>query len=618
MAGTLASSWPYFTARVCAAWGSPELSSGVPDLSHVGPYELVRPLGAGGMAQTFAAVRRGPAGFEQRVCLKRILPNHAEDRLFVEQFLDEARLLAHLRHGGIVQVYDFGEIDGSYFMALELVEGSDLDRLLVSLSAKSQRLPLPVSLHITAQVLSALHYAHGAELDGEPLHIVHRDISPGNILLSRQGEVKVADFGIAKSRHRVHKTQAGFTKGKIAYMSPEQVRGEELDLRSDLFAVGVVLHELVTGVHPFDAATDITTLSNILSGTRPPLRSLVPELRADVAALVNALLATDRDMRPASAADALRLIPPREKPFVTERRLAEIVQAHAPSPGANAARPSAHPAAPGAANPGAGGRAKAEHEARSHRDAQAKTTANVGAEPAHASAPAGVPHVPWDAATVPLPSAAPFSGADARQVPGALESSTDAPTFSALATGYRPHTTDEYGALVRPRRASASTWLLSFAALVLAAGAWLAYRYVHAGVSDPHREGSASRAAEESRPAREAQSERPAAALPASPSEEEDEPADEPERAAATKDLEPERAPVILHAPDTDALRGARAPAPAGRESRKFKRLPRSAAAARSPAPPTAPREETPVQDTPAAEPRPRHRTGSSLSTDQF
>ncbi len=296
--------------------------------SRVGPYELIRPLGAGGMAETFIAVKRGPAGFEQKVCLKRILQGHTADPSFVELFLDEARLLAQLTYAGIVQVYDFGEVDGTYYMALELVDGADLDGVLRGAARTGVRLPVSVALYISAQLLGALGYAHALSVDGQPLHIVHRDISPSNILLSRHGEVKLTDFGIAKSRNRTHRTQTGHTKGKIAYMSPEQVRGEALDARSDLFSTGVVVYELLTGSHPFDAGTDLLLLNNILTGTRASVRENVPELSDEIVHFVDRLLSVDAAERPASAGDALGLIPFKEQPFIVQQQLAALVTAH--------------------------------------------------------------------------------------------------------------------------------------------------------------------------------------------------------------------------------------------------------------------------------------------------
>jgi eukaryotic-like serine/threonine-protein kinase len=296
-----------------------------PPLDNLGSYELLRPLGAGGMAETFVAIRRGPAGFEQRVCLKRILPGCAADPLFVELFLDEARLLARLQCRNIVHVYDFGETNGTYYMSLELVDGVDLEALLRALHARGVRMPPSVALYVVGELLSALSYAHTLEIDGEAQHIVHRDISPSNILISKNGEVKLTDFGIAKARGRSHRTQTGHTKGKVAYMSPEQMRAEPLDGRSDLFAVGVVLFELLTGTHPFDANTDFALQLNIMQGKRPPLHELLPDAPEPIARLVDALLATDAAQRPASAADAMALIPPIEAPFVLQRELQRLV-----------------------------------------------------------------------------------------------------------------------------------------------------------------------------------------------------------------------------------------------------------------------------------------------------
>jgi serine/threonine protein kinase len=280
------------------------------------------------MAETFVAVRRGPAGFEQRVCLKRILPGHTAEPTFVELFLDEARLLAQLRNAGIVQVYDFGEADGTYYMALELIDGADLEAIQTTLRRKGTRFPHEVAAHVVSQLLSALDYAHSLAADGQPLHIVHRDVTPSNILVSTSGETKLTDFGIAKARGRTHKTQTGHTKGKLAYMSPEQVRGEALDGRSDLFAVGVVLYELLSGEHPFQADTDLALLHNILDAKRKPLSELVPEAPPELIGLVDDLLAPDANQRPESAHAALVRLPFSKSPFALQRELAELVKFH--------------------------------------------------------------------------------------------------------------------------------------------------------------------------------------------------------------------------------------------------------------------------------------------------
>jgi eukaryotic-like serine/threonine-protein kinase len=306
---------------------------------YIGPYEVVRPLGMGGMAETFEGIRRGLAGFEQRVCIKRVLPVFASEPRFVDMFLDEARLLAHLRHARITQVYDFGEADGTYYMAIELVEGTDLEGLLRSLTREGRAFPVDVLVYVLAELLSALSYAHGLEVNGQPLALVHRDISPSNVLVSKHGEVKLTDFGIAKSRQRSHRTKTGHTRGKLAYMSPEQLRGDELDGRSDLFAVGVVAYELMAGRHPFDTDTDLGLIQNIVSGTRIPLTELVPSVPPRLAALVDALLAVKPDERPANAEQALALLPFEQAPHVAQRALATLVQRHQQSAAAARAQP---------------------------------------------------------------------------------------------------------------------------------------------------------------------------------------------------------------------------------------------------------------------------------------
>ncbi|HEX6240934.1 MAG TPA: protein kinase [Polyangiales bacterium] len=296
-----------------------------PSAARLGPYELVRPLGAGGMAETFVALRRGPAGFEQRVCLKRILPGFAAEPSFIEQFLDEAQLLAQMNCAQIVQVFDFGEFAGTYYMALELVEGADLETLLHACSTAGQRLPREIALFITAQLLSALDYAHSLRSGGQPLHIVHRDISPSNVLLNRRGEVKLADFGIAKSNRRSHRTRPGRGKGKLAYLCPEQVTGDAQDARGDLFSLGIVLYEMLAGKHPFMDESEHALLENILTGRRRPLSDHGPDFPSEVVQFVDRLLEVDPAERPDSARAALEQLPSSAPPFALQRRLAELV-----------------------------------------------------------------------------------------------------------------------------------------------------------------------------------------------------------------------------------------------------------------------------------------------------
>ncbi|MEM1417660.1 MAG: serine/threonine-protein kinase, partial [Myxococcota bacterium] len=235
------------------------------ELGRVGPYELLAPLGRGGMAETFVARRRGLAGFEQRVCVKRVLRELAADPGFVELFVDEARLAGRLAHSNVVRALDFGEDARTYYIVLELVEGCDLRGVLAEAGGT---LPEAEAWWITREVARALDYAHALEVDGAPVEIIHRDISPANVLVSEAGEVKLSDFGIAKATTHYHVTRTGVVKGKLPYMSPEQARGEALDARSDLFSLGVVLHEMLEGWRPFDGANEAATLGNVLAGRR--------------------------------------------------------------------------------------------------------------------------------------------------------------------------------------------------------------------------------------------------------------------------------------------------------------------------------------------------------------
>lgn len=212
-----------------------------------GPYVLVEQLGRGGMAEVFRARSIGAAGFSRDVAIKRILPAYANDDEFVAMFVDEARTMSSLSHPNIVQVYDLGKLDDYYFMAMEFVFGHDLLELLANSSRRRRRLPREIVLHIVGETLKGLSRVHSAaDVYGRPLHIVHRDISPSNILLGYDGSVKIGDFGIAKSRLQSRRTEVGTQKGKLGYMSPEQARGEALDARSDLFSVGVLLFECLT------------------------------------------------------------------------------------------------------------------------------------------------------------------------------------------------------------------------------------------------------------------------------------------------------------------------------------------------------------------------------------
>ncbi len=229
-----------------------------------GRYTLLERLAVGGMAEVFRAKITSSHGFEKVVVIKRILPHLAADATFVSMFIDEAKLTAQLTHPKIVQILDFGDVSGQYFTALEYVDGFDSLGLLRVAAQKRVHIPRTLGVFIISELLEALDYAHNArDMEGKPMQIVHRDISPSNIFLSKRGDVKLGDFGIAHAQRRESRTQAGTLKGKYGYMSPEQVVGRPIDARSDLFAVGVVLAELLTGRRLFTASADLDVLLKV-------------------------------------------------------------------------------------------------------------------------------------------------------------------------------------------------------------------------------------------------------------------------------------------------------------------------------------------------------------------
>jgi serine/threonine-protein kinase len=246
-------------------------------------YTILRKIADGGTAEIFLAKQHGAQGFEKTVVLKRIFTTFYADPQFRHMLVDEAHVAMTLNHSNIVQVLDLGESEGRYFLALELVDGWTLDRVLRRSKAAGVPAPPALSLYITAEVCRALAYAHNKKRsDGQPLGIVHRDISPHNVLLSEQGEVKLTDFGIAKAQTRKEQSPGNLIKGKIAFMSPEQAAGEQLDARSDLFSVGTMLYVMITRRHPFDAPTDYETLMLVKSGDFLAPETARPGLNPDL------------------------------------------------------------------------------------------------------------------------------------------------------------------------------------------------------------------------------------------------------------------------------------------------------------------------------------------------
>ncbi len=232
-----------------------------------GRYQLQQRLGRGGMAEVFRATVDGPGGFSRAVAIKRILPQYSQDEWFMRMIADEARIVSRLAHPNIVQILETGEVDGTWYIAFELVDGTDLFQLLQRIYARGQALPPAFACYIVAEIAAALDHAHSRrDEQGQPLGIVHRDVSPQNVLLSWLGEVKLGDFGIARATQRTSDTQAGTIKGKVYYMSPEQARGETVDHRSDLFSAGILLYETLCTQPLYDDDDALHLLETVAAG----------------------------------------------------------------------------------------------------------------------------------------------------------------------------------------------------------------------------------------------------------------------------------------------------------------------------------------------------------------
>lgn len=253
----------------------------------MGRYLLLDRVAIGGMAEIFRAKSVGIQGFERIIAIKKILPSLAGDDEFVSMFVSEAKIAGQLNHANIAPIYELGKIDESHFIAMEYVFGKDLLQIRKRLRKLGQTVPVPMAAWITAKMLEALDYAHRKRgPDGQPLRIIHRDVSPQNVLVSYEGLVKLIDFGIAKAASRASQTQAGVIKGKLSYMSPEQIMGRTLDHRSDIFAASVCFHEMLTGQRLFLGAHDIATIENVRAAQAAPPSTLVPGLPPELDAIV--------------------------------------------------------------------------------------------------------------------------------------------------------------------------------------------------------------------------------------------------------------------------------------------------------------------------------------------
>jgi eukaryotic-like serine/threonine-protein kinase len=268
-------------------------------------YKPLYRLAAGGMAEVWVAQSVSVAGFKKKVAIKRILPGLLKDDRFVRMFLDEARLSLHFNHANVVTVFDLGKSDETYFIVMEYVEGTTLKQILEYLQERGRKVPLALVLWILIETLKGLEYAHNLkdpETD-EPLHVVHRDISPPNLLISWNGEVKLTDFGLAKATTQLESTDAGVVKGKFSYLSPEAAHGQPVDGRTDVFAVGILAYEMLTMRRLFLGDTDYQTVESVRAATVPSIRAQNSEVSDQLEKIILKSLARDLDQRYRNASE---------------------------------------------------------------------------------------------------------------------------------------------------------------------------------------------------------------------------------------------------------------------------------------------------------------------------
>ncbi|HWN69779.1 MAG TPA: protein kinase [Haliangium sp.] len=263
-----------------------------------GPYEVYERIGVGGMATVHRAKKQGIEGFERVVALKRMLSHLADDETFIKSFVREARLASQLQHGNIIHIYDLGRVGRVYYIAMEYVRGRDLRKILKQSAYATGPMPLAMMLMLSQQLCDALDYAHGlADENGEPLGLVHRDVSPSNILIAADGHLKIIDFGIAKATSSSLRTLSGRVKGKFAYMAPEAIQGKQLDRRTDIFAVGIVAHEMLTARPLFATKNQFDTIRKITQEEVKPPSHYNRECPPDLDEIIMTALAKSPDER---------------------------------------------------------------------------------------------------------------------------------------------------------------------------------------------------------------------------------------------------------------------------------------------------------------------------------
>jgi serine/threonine protein kinase len=293
-------------------------------------YELVGEIASGGMATVYLARLTGVGGFQRFVAMKRLHPHLANEKEFVEMFLDEARIAARIHHPNVVPILEVGASAVGYYLVMEYIEGDTLARLLARAATRGKRIPVPIALRIALDMLSGLHAAHELRDDaGDAVNLVHRDVSPQNVLVGVDGIARITDFGVARAASRLTATRVGQLKGKIAYMAPEQAAGEEsLDRRADVFAAGIVVWEEIAAKRLFKAENEAATLSRVMTEPVPPLTDIVPGLSQELSKVVMRALERSPDKRfntCAQFADALEAAATGRDRIATPRELAAYV-----------------------------------------------------------------------------------------------------------------------------------------------------------------------------------------------------------------------------------------------------------------------------------------------------
>lgn len=298
-------------------------------------YQIIERIAAGGMAEVYRGESSGIEGFRKKVAIKRVLPKLSANQEFIDMFLDEARLCAYLNHSKCVQVFDIGQGSGSHFIVMEYVDGADLKGVLDHLIAQGDRMSPSVACLIAQQICEGLAYAHDAvDHTGAPLEIVHRDISPHNVLMTRHGEVKLVDFGLARASSHLADEDEDIVKGKFGYLAPEVTRGQGADRRVDIFAAGILLWEMLAGKRLFLGSSDLETFKLVQAAVIPDIRELRSDVSPELVEVLARALAADRSQRYQSAHDLARdlgVVFLRQAQPVTYQDLAQLVRTAAAS-----------------------------------------------------------------------------------------------------------------------------------------------------------------------------------------------------------------------------------------------------------------------------------------------